>query len=266
MGTEPVDPRVSIVAALECGEQPETRFTRETWLDDGEVRVVLRRWLGRLVEQRDLGAKERHAIPRVAHLLQRAPDRFIAAKDPFAVALLVEQKLARPWGIRPGGATRPDAVNRRVEGTPVPGLERASGRGVMEVPGMQVVKEGDLIRSEESDVEIIVTARLAVEEEIQGPPATDPPRPGEASQEVRHLLGMDGLPRPQIGVITRVWHSPPWSQPEVPQRGWTVHARRAGHRPQRRLRKSARRSPPVSHRTRGSSAAARHVGCRCSSL
>jgi hypothetical protein len=76
----------------------------------------------------------------------------------------------------------------------------------VEVPGPQVVKERDLILSEKSNVEIIVTARLAVEEEIQGPPATDPPRSGEAREELRQLLGVDRLPRPQMSVITRVGH------------------------------------------------------------
>jgi hypothetical protein len=79
--------------------------------------------------------------------------------------------------------------------------------GVMEIPGLKVVEERELVVSEEGDVEVVVATRLAIEEEVQRPSSTDPPGSGEAGEKHGNLLGLDGLPRPQVGVITSVGHS-----------------------------------------------------------
>jgi hypothetical protein len=86
----------------------------------------------------------------------------------------------------------------------------------VEVPGAKVVEERELVVPEEGDVEISVATRLASEEEVERPPTTDPPWPGETGEELGNLLGLDGLPGPQIGVVTGVDHSSASLQPELP--------------------------------------------------
>lgn len=81
---------------------------------------------------------------------------FVPAEDPVLVCVFVEEELARPGSTSLVGATRPNPVDRWLEMSSVPRLERVLGCGVPYVPARQVVEEGALIVPQNSDVEVVV--------------------------------------------------------------------------------------------------------------
>ena len=57
-------------------------------------------------------------------------------------------------------------------------------------------------KSQQRDVEIVVAACFAIEEEIERPASADPPWPLEGGQEPSKFTGMKRLPSPEERIVT----------------------------------------------------------------
>lgn len=97
-------------------------------------------------------------------------------------------------------------MDREFQVAPIPRLERVLRCRVPKVPTAQLSIEGKLIASKHCDIEVLVRARLPPEEEVERPAPRDPPRRGEASEELAQFRWPHGLPRPQEAVIARTSH------------------------------------------------------------
>lgn len=126
---------------------------------------------------------------------------FVTAEDPVPFCVFVEEKLTRPGSTSLVGATRPNPVDRWLQMSSVPRLERALGRRIPYVPALQVAEERALIAPQNSDVEIVVATSFSPEKEIESPASADPPRRPQPVEKASEVCGLERLPSPKVRIV-----------------------------------------------------------------
>src|SRR5947209_15102875 len=138
----------------------------------------------------------------------------------------------------------PHVVNGRREGFangPRPQATWRIYRGV-DIPAPEVFADERLVASEHEDVEVAMLSRLAAQEQVDGPPAGDPPRHCPRAELGSGLVGPHRVPRPEF--LACHGHD----SPNVPQPGVNPSLRARPVNGQQLGQPSATTAPePASH-------------------
>src|SRR3712207_1719326 len=151
------------------------------------VRVLVRR--ARLVEQHKLGREHGDAaLSSERHARARERQRRVAPESETLVVDVVELKFYEVRLVRV--ATAPDSVKGLRQKFPLAPRSQFAVVRLLKSPAARahVATDFELTIARDGDVNVLVRARHAPEEEVNGPAAADIPLAGQFSQERRDAL------------------------------------------------------------------------------